>query len=107
MIIVDLVGFESLLNLGHKLGIEVEDSDWFMGSWEMCSASLSEYVMLNVMFNGLVEGGVEYDILHSGDVVVDSHTLDNRNKLLDSGSQDFCDLSLGGELRDVEELLLN
>ena len=32
--------------------------------------------MLNVMFNGLVEGGVEYDILHSGDVVVDSHTLD-------------------------------
>ena len=27
MIIVDLGGFESLLNLGHKLGIEVEDSD--------------------------------------------------------------------------------
>ena len=49
MIKVDWVGFESRLDLGHKLGIEVEDTlgSWFMGSWEMWSASLSEYVILN------------------------------------------------------------
>ena len=30
--------------------------------------------------------------------MIDTHTLYNRNKLLYSGSEDFCNLSLGGEL---------
>ena len=113
MIKVDWVGFEYRLDLGHKLGIEVEDSDGLLVHGVLGDV-VSKFVRVRyVEFgrltpdNGLVEGGFEYDILHRGDVVVDSHTLDNRNKLLDSGSEDFCDLSFGGELRDVEELLLN